>query len=133
MAPGLDNICIVGVDPLAMPHGNLAQRASWHARCLSMPLIQLYTRVAKYFWPNGMFRTVEKSAQDVLRAAIEYNAAWSNPKDAYFDGNKPAETAEESKDPRRQKKLWELSLRYVELEQSQTALGTDGRSSSSPN
>lgn len=118
----MDNIHIVGVDPGAMMHSNIAEKTSALDRFTTVPLIQLYTRVAQYINPNGMFRTVEKSAEDVLRAAFETTEPYLA-KDAYFDGNRPSETAIESKDLGRQKELWQLSLLYVGLEESQTALG----------
>lgn len=108
-----------------MLHDNIAKRASLLERFTMIPLIQLYTRVAQYINPNGMFRTVEKSADDVLRAAFETTDPYLE-KDAYFDGDRPAETAIESKDLVRQKELWRLSLLYVELEESQTALAPLG-------
>ncbi|KAM5441079.1 hypothetical protein MferCBS31731_003866 [Microsporum ferrugineum] len=121
--PHLENITIVGVDPGAMLHDNLAERGSLADRAFLIPLIQLYTRlIARYFWPNGMFRTVEKSAQDLLRVALESKASWAHPKEAYFNGNELAETAIESRDSKKQKELWGMSLRYVDLDEGQTAL-----------
>ncbi|KAI1941691.1 hypothetical protein LOZ57_005480 [Ophidiomyces ophidiicola] len=121
--PRLENISIVGVDPGGMLHEHVVERASWANRISTVPLIRLYVLlVAQYWWPNGMFRTVKKSAQDLLHATLESNASWVQPKDAYFNGNEPAESAAASKDPERQKELWQMSLGYVELEESHTAL-----------
>ncbi|KAM5497599.1 hypothetical protein McaMca56_003987 [Microsporum canis] len=112
--PHLENITIVGVDPGAMLHDNLAERGSLADRAFLIPLIQLYTRlIARYFWPNGMFRTAEKSAQDLLRVALESKASWAHPKEAYFNGNELAETAIESRDSKKQKELWGMSLRFL--------------------
>ncbi|EFR03422.1 hypothetical protein MGYG_06419 [Nannizzia gypsea CBS 118893] len=123
--PGLESISIAGVDPGAVLHANIVKRASWKNRNFAFPLMQLYTRwVAQYLWPNGLFRTAEKSAQDLLSAALGSKDSWAHPAEAYFDGREQVEAAVEAKDERKQEELWGLSLQYVGLDASQTSLST---------
>ncbi|EGD90321.1 hypothetical protein H112_01777 [Trichophyton rubrum D6] len=77
--------------------------------------------LAQYLWPNGLFRTAEKSAQDLLPAALEPKHAWARPTEAYFNGSEQAEAAVEAKGEKKQQELWGLSLHYVGLDdESQT-------------
>ncbi|EGD96312.1 hypothetical protein TESG_03765 [Trichophyton tonsurans CBS 112818] len=115
--PDLSNISIAGVDPGAVLHANIVQRASWANRNFTFPLMQLYTRwLAQYLWPNGLFRTAEKSAQDLLSAALEPKHSWAHPTETYFNGSEQAEAAVEAKDEKKQQELWGLSLHYVGLD-----------------
>ncbi|GIJ97988.1 hypothetical protein Aspvir_000096 [Aspergillus viridinutans] len=123
--PGLEKICILGVDPGGMLHENLNHKLSAFQRYVLAPPVRIYTRLAVNLWPNGMLRTVEKSAGDIVRAALclEDPQLGLYPKDVYLNGSELAESAALSKDEEQQELLWKLSLQFANLDESETALG----------
>ena len=68
--PRLSKICVLGVDPGAMVHANLQSRPPAFLRYTAAPALQVYSKMTVRISPNGMFRTAEKSAADVARAAL---------------------------------------------------------------
>lgn len=84
-----------------------------------------YTKLAVRLWPNGMFRTVQKSAGDVQNAALnlEDPDLGEYPKGSYLNGSERAESSVESKDQTKQNELWELSFKYTNLDEKETVLG----------
>ncbi|GME64776.1 D-lactate dehydrogenase [Neofusicoccum parvum] len=116
-APGLDKLCIIGVDPGAMVHANMISKYSKSpfVKYIVGPGFMGYTRAAQHVWPNGTFRTVKKSATDVVRAALGLDNLGGYPKGVYMNGSEHGEAAAESKDEKKQGEVWELSLKLAKL------------------
>ncbi|OBT39615.1 hypothetical protein VE00_09764 [Pseudogymnoascus sp. WSF 3629] len=121
---GLEKICVLGVDPGGMIHDNIMRRASALQRHLLEPAFRPFIKVTNLLYPNEWIRTVQKSSNDIVRAALQTDdpILGQYPKDAYLNGNETAESAAESKDEGKQKVLWEASLRYTRLDETETAL-----------
>lgn len=120
---GLEKICVLGVDPGGMIHDNIMRRASALQRHLLEPAFRPFIKVANLLYPNGSIRTVQKSSNDIVRAALQTDdpILGQYPKDAYLNGNETAESAAESEEGK-QKALWEATLRYTKLDEMETAL-----------
>lgn len=72
--------------------------------------------------PNGMLRTVSKSATDVLGAAFDTMRLGERPKGVYLNGSEIGDTSAEAKDAAKQRELWEASVRYTALGPGDTIL-----------
>jgi hypothetical protein len=115
MTTDIEKIRILGVDPGAMIHANILEKASSIERVFA-PAVQMYSKIAVHLWPNGMFRSVQKSSTDVERAAFgEDSIVSGESKDVYLNGNELALSSKESMDITKQKLLWDLSLELVML------------------
>ncbi|KFA68495.1 hypothetical protein S40285_05403 [Stachybotrys chlorohalonatus IBT 40285] len=117
--PALGNISVLGVDPGAMSTG-MARQGPWFIRVLVMKVIY-----PALLWLNpniGFARLTSRSASDVLEAAFKAGGEDELPKDQYFDGTKPLETSEESRDPAKRKLVWEGSVKLTGLKEGETVL-----------
>lgn len=121
---GLEKICVLGVDPGGMIHDNVMRKASALERHILEPAFRPLVKVTNFLWPNGSIRTVQKSSNDIVRAALQTDdpILGKYPKDAYLNGNEKGESAAESKDEDKQNALWEASLKYTKLVEVETAL-----------
>ncbi|KAI1204771.1 NAD(P)-binding protein [Annulohypoxylon truncatum] len=120
--PLLHRITTVGVDPgsMASPEG-IARRTNWFGRSIVHGIIMpIMGYVMMWLYPesNGKMRTTERSARDVMRAAMDVSVA----KAAYFDGTAPAERASEAQDVRKREIIWRDSVRYTQLREGETVL-----------
>lgn len=107
-----------------MIHDNVMRKASALERHILQPAFRPLIKVTNFIWPNGSIRTVQKSSNDIVRAALQIDdpILGQYPKDAYLNGNEKAESAAASKDEDKQKALWEASLQYTNLVEMATAL-----------
>lgn len=114
--PVLNNICILGVDPGTMVTG-LQRHASWLIRVLMFKIIY---PILIMLMPNGLLRSTQKSASQVLEAAFESNPEF--PKGLYYFDAKLFETSAESKDPKTRDIVWKESIKYAQVEPGETIL-----------
>lgn len=113
--PVLSNICILSVDPGTMST-SLQRHAPWAIRIVMFKII--YPVIA-FLWPDGQVRSTQKSASQVLRAAVEPS---QYPKSSYFFDDKPLETAEESRNAQKRELVWKESIRHANLQPGETVL-----------
>ena len=102
--PVLKNISVLGVDPGTVPTG-LARHSPWFIRVLMFKIIFPFV-AALQAWRNpegnNTIRTVDKSAGDVLAAALDSSPSLGErPKGLYLDGSELGETSAESKDAKK--------------------------------
>ncbi|CAG8959244.1 hypothetical protein HYFRA_00012602 [Hymenoscyphus fraxineus] len=118
--PSLKNISLLGVDPGIMTTG-LQRHAPWFIRVL---IFQVIMPLVGLMMPNGPYRTTQKSASHVLRAAFDSDQVMGPlPKDLYFNGLELMETSDESRDPVKRDMVWKQSIRYAGLKEGETILG----------
>ena len=79
--------------------------------------------VTTAFSPNGNFRTVNKSAKDLLNASFEEETLGKHPKAIYLNGSAEAEPSKEARDTIKQKQLWIESVKLSGLREDETVLG----------
>ena len=72
-----------------------------------------------YRSPNGALRTPEKSARDVMDAAL--GAKWGKG-GLYLDGAELSDMSKEAKDPDKRAVVWRDSVRYTGLKRGETML-----------
>ncbi len=65
--------------------------------------------VLTWWYPNSAFRTPEKSAIDIMDAAM--NSKWQS--GIYLDGSEISDVSEEAKDVKKQAVVWRDSVRYT--------------------
>lgn len=97
----------------------------WASPLLSFQIqyiLPLFTELTTWLWPNGMFRTVSKSADDVLHAAFNTTQMGPRPKPVYMNGSDIGDTSGEFKDGEKRRELWSQSLKYTELQPEETIL-----------
>ncbi|KAI2615843.1 NAD(P)-binding protein [Hypoxylon sp. NC1633] len=122
--PLLNNICVLAVDPSAMATG-IIRHSSWFVRVL---IFWLFAGVTATLWvrlfPNGTWRTPQKSAHDVLAAALDSSPAplTERPKGLYLNGSEQGKYNYEAKDPEKGKVIWEGSVRFAQLKEGDTIL-----------
>jgi hypothetical protein len=85
-------------------------------------IFSFLTLMLTRIWPNGYFRTAEKSARDTERALYDTDEFGEHPKALYVNGHLRAEPSPEAKDVAKGKMLWEDSVRYANLKHGDTAL-----------
>ncbi|KAL1631684.1 hypothetical protein SLS56_004358 [Neofusicoccum ribis] len=122
--PGLDKICVLAVNPGAMVHSNILTKMNPFMRYVAGPMALGVFTVMSYVKPDGIMRTVAKSAADVERAALAVNdpKLGKYPKDIYLDGARLVKPAEDSFNKERQRELWDVSFKLAGLKESDTAL-----------
>lgn len=123
-SPQLQNISALSVDPGGIFSTGIMREQAWFTRGPVRMLLNALTPCMLRLWPNGALRTAEKSAYDILNAcfAMEDTALGKRPKGLYMNGSKLKVSSEESRDPEKQRLLWEGSLELVGLEERETAL-----------
>jgi hypothetical protein len=119
--PLLSNIAVLGVDPGTMG-GALARRGSLVIRFVTTVVYPLLAPLLVWLWPNGLVRTATKSAGDVMYAALDTKTLREQPKDVYLNGREPWSTSKESKQKEQRKQLWEDSIKYAGVVESETIL-----------
>lgn len=123
--PNLNKICVIGVDPGAMVHPQMIEKYSQNSLFVKYvvgPAFMGYSKAAQCVWPNGLFRTVNKSATDVVRAAVGLEGLDGYPKGAYMNGSERSEPAEEAKDEKKQEEVWDFSLKLAKISEKDAGL-----------
>lgn len=70
-----------------------------------------------------MMRLPEKSARDVLAAALQTGQPYGeHPKGLYFNGSEPKEVSVEAKDADKRTAVWKASVEYAGLREGETCL-----------
>lgn len=110
---------MLAVNPGAMIHANIMNKMSPSPfmKYLVGPVAAGVFKAASWVHPDGIMRTVEKSAADVQRAAfdVEDPELGRYPKDLYLDGARIVKPAAESFDKAKQKELWDFSIELAGL------------------
>lgn len=123
--PALSKISILGVDPGSVPT-NLARRSPFVIRVIMFQIIfPLIAAIQQWRNPTGnnSIRTPDKSAGDVLAAAMDSNPVLGErPQGLYLDGSELAEISPEAKDERKRLMVWRDSVRYTGLKGEETML-----------
>ncbi|KHN93995.1 NAD(P)-binding domain protein [Metarhizium album ARSEF 1941] len=116
----LNKLRFVGVDPGSMVT-SIQRHAPWVIRVAIFGI--LYPVIACLF-PNGPVRTPERSASDVLDAALAPNRAGGegSSEALYLNGRDAAEANSEVKDPRKRELLWKQTVKYTRLVAGETIL-----------
>lgn len=108
-----------------MPTGIVRNSDSWFTRVLLFRVIvPVLASVCTRLWPNGSFRTVQKSARDVLGAALECGPPplSEHPKGLFLNGSELGEYNSEAKEPAKAEVVWRGSVRYAKLVHGETLL-----------
>lgn len=88
-------------------------------------IFPLLAAIQQWRNPNGnnSIRTPEKSAGDVLAAAMDSNPVLGErPQGLYLDGSELAEVSPEAKDEQKRLMVWRDSVRYTGLKKDETML-----------
>jgi hypothetical protein len=100
----------------------LAHEGPFLLQLLMNWIIPVLAPLIVYFQPNGSLRTPSKSAADLLRASFDERALGKRPKAFYLNGSEVGAVTPEAKDEKKQRELWEGSLRYAGIKEDDTAL-----------
>ena len=128
--PELQNIGALSVDPGGVFSTGIMREQAWYLRGPIRMVLNLLTPCMQWAWPNGVLRTAEKSARDILRAcfAVDGPVLGKRPKGLYLNGSRLKVSSKESRDVKKQSLLWEGSLKLAGLEEKETALAAERRS-----
>ncbi|KAJ1326939.1 WW domain-containing oxidoreductase [Microdochium nivale] len=118
--PVLRGITTIGVDPGTMPTGIIRRetwmiRSGWHKS-----IVGSLAWVASFVAPNGMLRRTEKSAADVVDAAL--GDRWRGRGAIYLDGSVESDPSVEVNDPAKGAIVWRDTARYTRLTVDDTEL-----------
>ena len=72
--------------------------------------------------PNGDYRTVWKSAGDLLNASFNDKDYGTHPQALYLNGSEKAEAGVEARNEQYQKEIWTASVRMATLKEGDTVL-----------
>jgi hypothetical protein len=75
-----------------------------------------------YFWPNHFIRTATKTGDDLIRVCFDTEAFGEYPKTLYIDGSELGKVTAEPQDEKKQKDLWQGSLKYAQIKDGDTIL-----------
>lgn len=86
-----------------------------------LPLITVFWG---WLWPNGAFRTLEKSARDILAAVVACGPPplSEHPKGLFLNGSVQGEYNTEALDPKKRDVVWRGSIRFAKLVRGETLL-----------
>lgn len=122
--PTLNNISVLAVDPAAMATG-IVRHSPWFVRVIVFGFFAgVFGGLWVRFFPNGTWRTPQKSARDVLAAAFHSapTPLTDRPKSLYLNGSELGQYNSEAKDPEKCRIIWEGSLRFSGLQHNETIL-----------
>lgn len=122
----LNKISVLAVDPGSMPTGIARRSDSWVLRFLVFQVIlPVMVVVWAWLWPNGTFRTLQKSARDILSAALDCGPPplSERPKGLFLNGSERGEYSTEAKEPMKGNIVWTGSVRFANLAEGETILG----------
>lgn len=103
----------------------IGRHSPWIARVLIFGFLAGWVgRLLVRLYPNGTWRTPQKSAQDVLAAAIDCGPPpfTERPKGLYLNGSERGDYNAEAQDARKGRVIWQGSVRCTRLQRSETAL-----------
>ncbi|KAH6701396.1 hypothetical protein BKA61DRAFT_205325 [Leptodontidium sp. MPI-SDFR-AT-0119] len=121
-SPTLSKISILTLDPGGMGGAELTKRGSATSKFLWTHVMPTVQNWAVYFWPNGILRTNEKSAGDVLKACFDTEDLGECPKALFLNGSEIGQASVEARDEGKQRILWGGSLGLVGLVEGETVL-----------
>ncbi|KAI1441441.1 putative short-chain dehydrogenase [Annulohypoxylon stygium] len=122
--PILRNISVLAVDPGGMATG-IVRHSNWFVRVIFFRIfVGMSAGLLLPIWPNGTWRTPQKSARDVLAAAFRSGPPplSEQPKGLYLNGSELGEYNSEAKDPKKGRLIWEGSVRFADLKADETIL-----------
>lgn len=110
---------ILGVDPGLMPTKITTGNLGW----LIGSIYALVMHISGRIWPNGTLRLKEKSAADVLAAALDTKPPFGErPKGLYMNGSEPKQIGAEALDEEKRASVWRASITYAGLKDGETPL-----------
>ena len=118
----LANISVLAIDPGAMPGTSLIRDSSLSLRVMVHGLMGTLTPLLQFFFPNGYFRTPNKSAHDVLNACFDESKIGRHPKGLYLNGSAVIHSSAETRQEEKQKRLWKQTIDLTELRKEETVL-----------
>ncbi|KAG9232833.1 hypothetical protein BJ875DRAFT_66171 [Amylocarpus encephaloides] len=118
----LSKISVLSMDPGGMGGAELTKRGSPISRFIWSHIMPTVQNASVYIWSNGVLRTHEKSARDLLRACFDRKDLGEHPKAMFLNGSAQSMSSDESRDEKNQRRLWTESLVLVGLEDGQTML-----------
>lgn len=119
--PALNRITTIGVDPGTMSTG-IVRNSNWFVRVVVHGIIiAALARLIAILRPfsNAALRTPEKSARDVMDAALA--TKWRKG-GLYLDGSELSKMSTEAKDLSKRALVWQDSARYTDLKKEDTIL-----------
>ncbi|KAI1737524.1 NAD(P)-binding protein [Xylaria scruposa] len=118
--PALNAISISAINPGAMGGTGLVRHGNWFTRTILFPVIFRHLGpLLTWYSPNGTVRTISKSSNDVLNAALQ-----TDPKlrGSYLNGSELQPMVPEAMDARKRSMVWRDSVKYTKLSKEETAL-----------
>lgn len=91
-------------------------------RFLTLILLPLMQGISVWLSPNGFMRPPWKSAADLMLASFDEKYLGQHPKAVYLDGSEKATPAAEARDEKKQKQLWEESIKIARVRDGDTVL-----------
>lgn len=122
--PILRNISVLAIDPGSMATG-IVRRGSWFVRVVVFQiLVRAICAIMVQVSPNGVWRTLDKSAGDITAAAFGSSPPplSDRPKGLYLNGSGIGTYNPEADDPVKGMVIWRGSVRYSGLRQGETSL-----------
>ncbi|KAI1851833.1 hypothetical protein JX265_013190 [Neoarthrinium moseri] len=122
--PILKNISVLAIDPGSMATG-IVRNGSWFLRVVIFQILVRFLGIVMVrLFPNGTWRTLDKSASDVTAAAFEASPPplSERPKGIYLNGSELGQYNSEADDPVKGKVVWSGSVKYSGLKQGETSL-----------
>ncbi|KAI0199124.1 hypothetical protein F4808DRAFT_433445 [Astrocystis sublimbata] len=123
--PVLKNIAVLAVDPGSMSTGIVRQSGFWLLRVVIFQfLVPILGFLMVHLFPNGNWRTPEKSSKDVLAAALNSGPTplSERPKGLYLNGSDLGAYNPEADDPIKGMVVWKGSVRFAQLQKEDTIL-----------
>lgn len=118
--PVLNKISFLGLDP-GWVTTSLGRNNPPVVKAI-MACFKYLAPVCNLIWPNHFLRTAAKTGDDLLRVCFD-NTFGAFPKAVYVDGAEVATRMNpEARDERKQKELWEGSLRHAGIGEGDTVL-----------
>lgn len=123
--PLLSQISVLALDPGAMRTEIVRRSDSWFLRVVLFGIL-VPAMAALWSWvtPNGTFRTLSKSARDVVAAAFACGPSplCEKPKGVFLSGSELGEYNAQARDPVKRDVVWRGSVQYAKLEEGDTIL-----------
>jgi len=116
----LSSISVISLDPGGMPT-DLPRRAGFFVSFVIVKLIiPILCEISVRMSPNGVLRTLRKSAADVVGACFASEARRGEL--LYLNGTDEAQAAKDACDDRKRKELWDYSVTAAKIEEGDTTL-----------
>ena len=100
----------------------IARDAPFLIQILMNWIIPVLAPIVILLQPNGSLRTPAKSAADLLQACFNEKELGKHPKALYLNGSEVGSVTPEAKDEKKQRELWEGSLRHAGIKEGDTTL-----------